>query len=211
MGPVIYKRRGAVPPCVSDFLERTQPGTASIKTEMGVLAEKGIREQEFYRLCHQFANGVQYISDKYKVAPKKIVLKDYLEPDDPPKDKKKLLMFDRERDSAALYDADTQTIEISRAWLEDIIVDPFQEFFVDRRDSQYPISRKQFVFLVGFEEANHHKQTVSGSRAQRKGYFTIDTKPEEPDYWDNPRETANRKDQIAVARELGMIPKVRHR
>jgi hypothetical protein len=203
-----YRKKGKEPACVSDFLARTRPESASFATEMGHLCRPEIDTQYLQILCEHFASGVQYISDHYNTAPKSIGFIDHIAPEEATPDNPDA-PFELDEDSymtAAIYYPEDQSIIISRALLNGMLMDEEYVYFADDLRQEYPVTPEQYMFLLGIEEAYHHKQKFGGSKAQRRGYYTVDsTLSEDSEPWDDPQENEARRVVLEVARDVGII------
>ncbi len=205
---LVYRKKGKEPECVSDFLARTSPTHPSFAKEMSRLRRPEIDDHALQALCQHFAAGVQYVSDHYGAAPSTIGFTDCLTSDEAPLANPHD-PFALEEDGnmiAAIYDPDDQSITISRALLNGMLTNDDQAYFADDFRQEYPVTAQQYMFLLGVEEAYHHKQKFGGSKAQRKGFYTIDSRlSENASHRDDPHESEVRRIVLEVARDVGII------
>lgn len=200
-------RSGTVPPdCVQTFLgsiENTADGQN--QDALGQLRDDTLDPTALQRLCLHFANGVHYVSHAFRVAPARIRFVDYLDEEGNAATAEHLPSYD-DAPHMASYVPDTQEVLVSRAWFRHMLLNPDERYPIGSQ-GQYHVSREDMAFLAGVHEAFHHAQEFGGSRAKRKGTLTHSL--QDFDYENDPLENEAWKYELKVAREVGIVPKLR--
>jgi hypothetical protein len=163
----ILQNSALIKDSVAYFKAFTDTKNPDLNILMGSLAGQVSRE-DFSRFCHSFAEGVDYVRDKYKTQPSAIIITD-------------------ETDITVCANADTYAIRIPRKFILNGLKSQWE---TQGKTEPYTLDSFQMAAMYGVEEAYHVHQFASNPAYWEQKLREQTLAPGHPDYDKQPLEAA---------------------
>lgn len=137
----IFENSALIQDSVAYFKAITDIRNPELEKGMGTLVGK-VTKEDYSRFCHSFADGVEYVRQKYKTQPSAIIITD-------------------ETDITVCANADTYAIRIPRKFIAKGIENKWE---AQGKTDPYMLDSFQMAAMYGVEEAYHVHQFASNPK-----------------------------------------------